>query len=164
LETDATTDDGMMVVAQHCGVQCKCKSYLEENDDIDWAEKYFKLLLLVKTMSKEDHVWISFVEGLHQHAAIVMCLMSSGSDMVGNNIEQGSLKMRDFKQAGVPHFKSPKVSPLDHLNAILDGRFEAEMLMTPFSVKVLFPKQNNSQIDKMMIGLKGIPLKWFGRE
>jgi hypothetical protein len=48
LESDATTDDGMMVVAQHYGVQCKWVSYLEENNDIDWAEKYYKLLLLAK--------------------------------------------------------------------------------------------------------------------
>jgi hypothetical protein len=41
-------------------------------------------------MSKEDHVRISFVEGLHQHAAIVTFLMSSEFDLVGNYIEQGS--------------------------------------------------------------------------
>jgi hypothetical protein len=50
------------------------------------------------------------------------------------------LKKRDFKQAGVPHFKSPKVTPVDHLNAILEGSFEALILTTPFSVQVLFQK------------------------
>jgi hypothetical protein len=64
-------------VAQHYGVQGKWKSYLDENDDIDWVEKSYKLLLSVKTMSKEDHIWISFVEGWHQRAAIVMFLMLS---------------------------------------------------------------------------------------
>jgi hypothetical protein len=93
------------------------------------------LLLLVKTMSKEDHTWISFVKDLHWQAAIVMCLMLSGFDLVGNYIEQGSLRKRDFKDAGVPHFKSPKVTPLEHLNAILEGFFD-EMLTTPFSVQV----------------------------
>ncbi len=154
MKTDATTDDGMMVVAQHYGVQSKCKTYLEENNDIDWAEKYYKLLLLVKTLSKEDHVWIRFVEGLYQHAAIVMCLMCSGFDLVSNCIEQGSLKKKDFKEAGVPHFMTHKVTPLDHLNAILEGRFKAEMLTAPFPVQVLFPKQNDSQIDKTMIVLE----------
>jgi hypothetical protein len=38
LKTDATTDDGMMVVAQHCGFQSKWKTYLEERNDIDWAK------------------------------------------------------------------------------------------------------------------------------
>jgi hypothetical protein len=55
----------MMIVAQHYGVQCKWESYLEEKDDFDRAGKYYKLLLLVKTMSEENHVWISFVKGLH---------------------------------------------------------------------------------------------------
>ncbi len=65
LEIDATTDDGMMVVAEHCGVQHNWRSYLEERIHIDRAEKYCNLLLLVQTLSKEDHVLISFVEGLH---------------------------------------------------------------------------------------------------
>jgi hypothetical protein len=43
---------------------------------------------------------------------------------------------------------------LQHLNAILEGRFKAEMLATPFSVQVLFSKHKNSQIGKMMIALK----------
>jgi hypothetical protein len=130
------------------------KSYLEENDDSDWAESYCKLLVLVKTMSKEDDVWISFVEGLNQHTVIVMFLMCSGFDLVCNYIEQGFLKKKDFKQAGVPHFKSPVVTLLEHLNEILEGRFEALMLTTPFLVQALFTKQNKSQIDKTMIALK----------
>jgi hypothetical protein len=94
-------------------------------------------------MSKEDHAWISFVEGLHGHAAIIMCLMCSGFDLESNYIEQGSLRKRDFKEAGVPHFKSPKVTPLEHLNVILEGCFEAEMLTKLFSGQVLFPKGSN---------------------
>jgi hypothetical protein len=47
-------------------------------------------------MSKEDHVWISFVEALHQHAAIVMCLMCSEFDLVGNYIEQGSFEKEEL--------------------------------------------------------------------
>jgi hypothetical protein len=43
LKTDTTTEDGMMVVARHYGVQSKWKTYLEENNDIDEAEQYYKL-------------------------------------------------------------------------------------------------------------------------
>jgi hypothetical protein len=32
---------------------------------------------MVKKQSKKDHVWISFYEGLHRHAALMMCLLSS---------------------------------------------------------------------------------------
>ena len=80
----ATTDDGMMFVSQHYGIQRKWKSYLEENDDIEQAAKYYIFLLLVKTMSKKDHVWISFVEGLHWHASIAVHLMCSQFDLVSN--------------------------------------------------------------------------------
>jgi hypothetical protein len=83
-----------------------------------------------------------------------MFLMCSVFDLVGNYIEQGSLKKNDFRETGVPHFKAPKVTPSDHLNGILEGCFEAEMLTAPFLDQVLFPKQNNSQIDNMMIVLK----------
>jgi hypothetical protein len=62
--------------------------------------------------------------------------------------------LRDFKEAGVPHFISTKVTPLEHLNAILEGHFEAETLTACFSVQLLFLKENNSQIDKMMVTLK----------
>jgi hypothetical protein len=46
------------------------------------------------------------------------------------------------------------MTPLDHLNEIFEGHVEALMLMTPFSVQVLFPKLKNSQIHKMMTTLK----------
>jgi hypothetical protein len=39
-ETDATTDNRMMVVAQHNSVQHKWKSYLQDWNHLDWAEKY----------------------------------------------------------------------------------------------------------------------------
>jgi hypothetical protein len=72
LETNATTDDGMMFIAEHYSVKHNWRSYVQEWNHLDWAEKFYNLLLIVKTMSKEDHVWISFIEGLHQHAANVM--------------------------------------------------------------------------------------------
>jgi hypothetical protein len=34
-----------------------------------------------------------------------MCLMCSGFDLVGNYIEQGSLKRKDFKNSGLPNYK-----------------------------------------------------------
>jgi hypothetical protein len=105
-------------------------------------------------MNKEDHVWISFVEGLHKHAAIVMYLMCSVFCLMSNYIEMGSLKRKDFKLAGVLDHKKHVMTPSKHLYGILDNCFEAQMLIKPFSVQVLFLKQNNSQIHKMMTTLK----------
>jgi hypothetical protein len=75
----------------------------------------------IKTMSNEDYVWISFVEGLHHHAAIVMCLTCLVFDLKDNNIENCSLARKDFKLAGVPHYKKPEMSPMDVLNEILNN-------------------------------------------
>ncbi len=52
---------------------------------------YFELLLLVKKQSKKDHVWISFYEGLHRHAALMMCLLCSKLNLVTNKVKYGSL-------------------------------------------------------------------------
>jgi hypothetical protein len=41
----------------------------------DTINNYYEWLLLVKTESKRDNIWISFVEGLHRHAAIIACLL-----------------------------------------------------------------------------------------
>jgi hypothetical protein len=72
-------------------------------------------------LSNKDYVWISFIEGLHQHAAIVMCLTCLVFDLEDNNIENGTLMRKDFKLAGVPHYKKPEMSPMNILNAILNN-------------------------------------------
>jgi hypothetical protein len=97
LETDASTDEGMRMVAKDFGVYNEWNAYLKELKQDDCATKYYQLLLLVKTMTQDDHMWISFVEGLYQHAAIVMCLTCSDFDLQNNYIEQGSLKTKDFQ-------------------------------------------------------------------
>ncbi len=99
-------------------------------------------------------MWISFVEGLHRHAAIIMCLTCSRFDLEDNNIDHDSLKKKDFKLAGVPHYKTPQMSPIQVLNAILNGNFNAPMLRNPFLVQVLLPAQKKLQIDALMNTLK----------
>ncbi len=64
-------------------------------------------LVLVKTMSKKDSVWISFIEGLHQHAAIVMCLTCSDFNLKDNYINQGSLKNKAFKKCSCTSLQKP---------------------------------------------------------
>jgi hypothetical protein len=99
-------------------------------------------------------VWISFVEGLHRHAAIIMCLTCSRFDLLDNNIDHNSLKKKDFKLVGVPHYKNPQMSPIQVLNAILNGNFNAPMLMNPFLVQVFLPAHKKLQIDTMINTLK----------
>jgi hypothetical protein len=44
--------------------------------------------------------------------------MFSSFDFIDNKIIQGSLKMRDFNNANIPHFKAIKIEPVDHLEDI----------------------------------------------
>jgi hypothetical protein len=63
-----------------------------------------------------------------------MCLTCSTFDLKDNNIDHDSLKRKDFKLAEVPHYKNPQMSPIQVLNAILNGNFDTPMLMNPFLV------------------------------
>jgi hypothetical protein len=101
LETNATTDDGMQYVASHYGVEAQQKSYLDGSSQDNRAKDYYKILHIIKTFSNQDFVWISFVEGLHRHAAIIMCLTCSRFGLEDFNINHDSLKKKDFKLAGV---------------------------------------------------------------
>ncbi len=76
----------------------------------DHVNTYFKLLLLVKTNIKNDKVWISFIEGLHRHAAIFASLLCIKFDYSKNIIIQGSLQLDDFEKAQIPHYKNPGVT------------------------------------------------------
>jgi hypothetical protein len=144
----------MNEVVKRYGLVNEWRDTIKESKEGDCATKYYKLLVLVKTMSKNDKVWISLVEGLHQHAAIVMCLTCSDFDLKGNYINQGSLKNKAFKKTDVPHYRNPQRKPIQVLNDILNNCYEAPMLQTPFLVQVLFPKHGASQINNMMTILK----------
>jgi hypothetical protein len=154
LETNATTDEGMQYVARHYGVEAQWKSYLDGSRGDNRAKDYYKLLHIIKTLSNQDFVWINFVEGLHRHVEIIMCLTCSRFDLEDNNIDHDSLKKKDFKQAGVPHYINPQMSSIQVLNAILNGNFNAPMLMNPFLVQVILPAHKKLQIDALMTTLK----------
>jgi hypothetical protein len=111
LGINTTTDKGMNAVAKRYGLVNEWRDTIEESKEDDCATKYCKLLVPVKTTSKKDYVWISFVEGLHQHAARVMCLTCSYFGLKDNYIDQGSLKNKAFKNAAVPHYRNPQRMP-----------------------------------------------------
>ncbi len=72
-------------------------------------ERYFQLLMLVKTDSTADYLWVSFVEGLHRHVATILALLCTKFDYE-NKILPGSLSIQDFKDAKIPHFVDTKIS------------------------------------------------------
>jgi hypothetical protein len=73
-------------------------------------------LLLVKTKSQVDYLWVRFVEGLHWHSAMITCLLCINFDYSSNKIQPGSLDIQYFKNARVPHFKDLGVTLNKQLN------------------------------------------------
>jgi hypothetical protein len=71
LSIDGPTEDGQNAIAQYYGV---LDEWTASNHEDDHVNTYYKLLLLVKTKSKNNIVWISFIEGLHRHTAILASL------------------------------------------------------------------------------------------
>ena len=49
----------------------------ERKEDSHSIQAYYELLQVVKRHSKKDNIYISFWEGLHRHAAIIMALLCS---------------------------------------------------------------------------------------
>jgi hypothetical protein len=101
LTSDATTDKGQQAIANFYDVNDEWTTSSHSSDRID---KYYKLLHLVKTKSKIDNIWISFLEGIHRHAATIACLLCTKLDYENNIIKPGSLLLEDFEKADIPYF------------------------------------------------------------
>jgi hypothetical protein len=106
---DGTTKEGRNDIANYYNVSDKWKQL---NHDVDFVTDYYQLLLLVKTSSDNDKLWMSFIEGLHRHAAIILCLLCAKFDYLNNTLVPNSLQIDDFKTANIPHFKMPEDSSL----------------------------------------------------
>jgi hypothetical protein len=107
---------------------------------------YFKLLLLVKTKSKNDEVWISFMEGLHRRAAIFASLLCMKFDYYNNIIIPGSLQLDDFETAKILHYNNPGITPRQQLGPIVGNTFDVLMLKTSMLIQVYIPNRVANQI------------------
>jgi hypothetical protein len=105
LQTDATTEEGEYKVAAYFGVdtmwECLLEQWEKENQSVTGFKGYYELLFLVKSKIRQDKVWFSFFEGMHQHAAVVAGLLCSKFNHSTNELELGSLKSDDFRNEGV---------------------------------------------------------------
>ena len=154
LETDATTSIGMKNVAEYYNVDHIWNAFVEGTISENPAGEYFMLLKIVKIFSPNDNLWISFVEGLHRHAGILISLTCSKFDYEDNNLTHNSLKNVHFKHAGVPHFKECKLSPISVLNSIIKKEYDAPMLKNLMQVQVLYPKNKTVNIASAMKNLR----------
>jgi hypothetical protein len=96
LMSDGTTKEGQITIAEYYQVQDLWKGITKPDCNF---ERYLNMLLLVKTKSKVDNLWVSFVEGLHQHATMITCLLCTKFDYSSDKIQPGSLDIQDFKNA-----------------------------------------------------------------
>ncbi len=121
LSINRTTEDRQNAIAQHYGALDKLTASKHEGDHVD---TYFKLYLLVKTKSKNDKVWISFIEGLHRCTAILASLMRMKFDYSNNIIIPGSLQIDNFEKAQILHYKNPSITPRQQFALIVGNNFK----------------------------------------
>lgn len=141
LLTDASTDDGQDFLATYYGIDdwANIKQKLIIDKRVNLASRYYYLLLLVKVQSKKDNVWISFYEGLHRHASLLITLLSAVFDTTTNILKFNTLSIDYFKQHQLPNFKSVNETPHDRLNKIFEREIIAPMLTEPFPIKCIIP-------------------------
>jgi hypothetical protein len=96
-------------------------------------------LKAVKAKSSNDKVWISFYEGLHCHAALLITLLSAVFHPTKNVFQHKPLTVSYFKQQQLHHFKEDTQTPHKCLQDIFDKKIKAHMLTKPFNNKCIVP-------------------------
>jgi hypothetical protein len=151
LLTNVTTIDGEHDVAKYFKVEKKWDTLLDmwnaEKKDVVGFERYYELLFLVKSESEVDHVWFSFVEGMHCHEAIITGLVCSKFNHLTNELQPGSLTLEDFRNGNIKSFKEPNTSVSDHLNQIMSKSFDAPMVHNQFHLSAYVPNQTMTAAD-----------------
>jgi hypothetical protein len=140
LTTNAMTKDSLMAIATYFNLKETWNAVSSEQDFS--IKQYYNLLLMAKTLKTKDNIWMSFYEGLHRHAALLMCLLCSKIDLMSNKVNYGSLTADYFKtKVSVKIFKEPDKSPLEQLHGIfIDNTIKAPMLTTLATIKAFVPK------------------------
>ena len=154
LQTDATTEKGEQNVLTYF----KVEDGHWQNVLNEWQEKhktpltgfrrYYELLYLVKSRSRYDHIWFSFFEGMHRHAAIVAGLVCSKFNHSTNELDPASLTLDDFRNEGVlKSFKDTDITVEDHLNMIMTKEIDAPMFQNDFNLTAYVPKLRGDTMD-----------------
>jgi hypothetical protein len=104
---------------------------------------------------------------------MLFCLMCSSFDYVDNEIKLGSLKMKDFKNANIPHFKAIRREPVNYLEDILEDKHPADILTKCFQVQAFYPSFSSTsfipawqlqiiEIGTNMENIVGhLPIQWL---
>lgn len=158
LKTDATTEEGEQEVLSYFQVDQSrwtevLQEWQEKNDSpLTGFRRYYELLYLVKSQSQNDHIWFSFFEGMHRHAAIVAGLVCSKFNHVTNELNPGSLTLGDFKNEGVlKSFKDPEITVEAHLDMIMTKTIDAPMFHNGFNLTAYIPRTQGQGINAINI-------------
>ncbi len=124
LLTDATTDDGQALLATYYGIDDweNIRQRLMIGKGANLASRYYYLLFLVKAQSKKDNVWISFYEGLHRHASLLITLLSAVFNTTTNILQFNTLSVDYFRQHQLTNFKTVNETPHECLNKIFERK------------------------------------------
>jgi hypothetical protein len=102
---------------------------------------YFYLMKSVKSKSNKNNVWISFYEGLHHHAALLITLLSAVFNPTKNVFQNKALTASYFREQQLNHYKEDTKTPHKRLRDIFHKKIKAPMLTKPFGIKCIVPKQ-----------------------
>ncbi len=119
----------------------------EEGKVVIGFKRYYKLLFLVKSACEVDHIWFSFFEGMHSHAAIVAGLVCSKFNHLPNKLEPGSPTLEYFRNEDIKSFKEPYTTVSDHLDQIMSKKIHAPMFQNQFYLSAYVPKQTMNAAD-----------------
>jgi hypothetical protein len=148
LKIDATTSEGQILVARYFKVDETWASKKETNT----VQAYFELLWLVKEQSTNDKVWISFWEGMHRHAAIIMTLLCADITYNSKNCYiPHTLQKSSFNDYIKGYTETEAPQPLQIIQAIFDGtNADAKMLKTVMNVMAYIPQKTQTDIPTLM--------------
>ncbi len=106
-------------------------------------EYCFNLLPAFKNSQvfKQDNVWISFYEGLHQHSALMLSLLSSTFNTTENLFKYKSLTTKYFKEQNLANFVNEMETPQVRLSEIFQKWIDAPMITKTFRVRGLVKKR-----------------------
>jgi hypothetical protein len=147
LKTDATTSEGQTLVAQYFKVDKEWASRKKTNT----VQAYFDLLCLVKEQSTNDKVWISFWEGMHRHAAIIMTLLCADITYNTKNCYIPRTLQKSSFNDYIKGYTDTEPTPFQIIQAIFDGtNVDAKMLKTVMNVMAYIPQKTQTEITTLM--------------
>ncbi len=83
---------------------------------------------------------MTFYEGLHQHSALILSLLSSTFNIKENVFKNKSLNSQYFKEQQLVNFKDEVSQPQEHLNEIFAKTRNAPMITSTFHAKGMVQK------------------------